>query len=102
MTPWHCCLAVTSKGQFRTAHAIELRESFDVIEQNGRPYYYRDRSDVWKWDVPVEFEVFYPRGLYIRAKAAEGEAAPKIGPNELAKIKQLSKGFSPVIPMGFA
>ncbi|RFU79330.1 pyoverdine biosynthesis [Trichoderma arundinaceum] len=101
MTPWHCCLAVTHKGQFRTAHAIELRETFDVIEQGGRPYYYRDRSDVWKWDVPVEFEIFYPRGIYVRARPAEGEPAPKIGPAELAKIKKLSKGFSPVIPLGF-
>ncbi|KAK1237340.1 hypothetical protein MKX08_002965 [Trichoderma sp. CBMAI-0020] len=102
MTPWHCCIAVTAKGQFRTAHAIELRETHDVIEQNGRPYYYRDRSDVWKWNVPVEFEFFYPRGIYVRAKTAEGEAAPKLGPNELAKIKELGKGFSPVIPTGFA
>ncbi|KAK4061987.1 uncharacterized protein Triagg1_10150 [Trichoderma aggressivum f. europaeum] len=102
MTPWHCSVAVTSEGQFRTALAIDLRESFDVIEQDGRPYYFRDRSDVWKWDVPVEFEVFYPKGLYIRAKATEGEAAPRIGPNELAKIEQLRTGFSPVIPMGFA
>ncbi|KAL6796292.1 Pyoverdine/dityrosine biosynthesis domain-containing protein [Trichoderma sp. SZMC 28013] len=102
MTPWHCSVAVTSKGEFRTALAADLHESFDVIEQDGRPYYFRDRSDVWKWDVPVEFEVFYPRGLYIRARAIEGEAAPKIGPNELAKIEQLRKAFSPVTLVGFA
>ncbi|KAL7958005.1 Pyoverdine/dityrosine biosynthesis domain-containing protein [Trichoderma compactum] len=102
MTPWHCSVAVTSEGQFHTALAADLRGSFHVIEQDGRPYYFRDRSDVWKWDVPVEFEVFYPKGLYIRAKAIEGEAAPKIGPNELAKIEQLRKGFSPVSPVGFA
>jgi hypothetical protein len=101
MTPWHCCIAVTSKGQFRTAHAVELRNSYDLIEQGGRPYYFRDRSDVWKWEVPVEFEFFYPKGVYVKAKPATGEAAPKIGPSEMSKLKELSRGFSAVIAVGF-
>jgi len=102
MTPWHCSLTVTSKGEFRTAHASEVRGSYDLIEQHGRPYYFRDRSDVWKWDIPVEFEFFYPRGVYVRPVLAEGETTPVLGPKELVKLKQLGKGFSTVIPVGFA
>lgn len=102
MTPWHCSVMVTAKGRFCTAHAYQARKSADVVEQGGRPYYFRDRSDVWEWDVPVDFEFFYPRGVYVRPKLAEGESAPKFGEKELVKVKQLSKGFSPVIPLGFS
>lgn len=31
MTPWHCCIAVTHKGEFKTAHAVSLREEYDLI-----------------------------------------------------------------------
>ena len=102
MTPWHCSVAVTSKGQFCTAHASQVRERFDLIEQDGRPYYFRDRSDVWNWDVPVTFEFFYPKGVFVRAKATADDQLPKIGPKELEKVKQLGKFFSTVITLGFS
>lgn len=101
MTPWHCSIAVTAKGQFRTVHASEVRSNFDLVEKDGRPYYFRDRSDIWKWDAPVEFDFIYPKGLVVKASPVDGQQ-PKFGPAELKKVKEISKVFSPVIPLGFA
>ncbi|TVY73421.1 Spore wall maturation protein DIT1 [Lachnellula suecica] len=44
MTPWHCCIAVTAKGEFRTAHKTALVDTHDLVEHEGRPSYFRDRS----------------------------------------------------------
>lgn len=101
MTPWHCCIAVTAKGEFRTAHKTSLVDSYDLIEQNGRSFYFRDRSEVWNWE-GVEFEFSYPKTILVRAKVVEGQEAPKLGKKEMEKLKELGKGFSPVIITGFS
>ncbi|KIM96666.1 hypothetical protein OIDMADRAFT_44293 [Oidiodendron maius Zn] len=101
MTPWHCCIAVTAKGEFRTAHKSSLIDSHDVVEQKGRPYFFRDRSEVWNWD-GVEFEFAYPKTVIVRAKVVEGQEPPKLGKEEMNKLKELGKGFSPVITVGFS
>ena len=72
-----------------------MREKFDVVEQNGRPYYFRDRDEVWQWE-GVEFEILYPRGLIVRAKGQQ-----RLGGEEKKRLERLGKGFSPVIALGF-
>ena len=101
MTPWHCSVAVTARGEFKTEHAMIVREDHDLIYQNGRPYYFRDRDDVWKWD-GVEFEFFAPRGVRVIAKpVAEGQGKPRLGEAELKKLSKLEKAFSSVVTFGF-
>lgn len=102
MTPWHCCIAVTHKGEFKTAHAVSLREEYDLISHKGQPYYFRDRDEVWNWNFPVEFGFFYPRGVYVKAVSSEGEGLPRLGAKEMEKVKKLRKGFQTVIVLGFA
>lgn len=101
MTPWHCVIAVTSRGEFRTAHKSGIEKTHELIEKDGRPYCFRDRSPVWDWE-GVEFEFEYPKMLIIRAKPIEGKEAPRLGEIEMKKIKELAKGFSPVITSGFS
>ncbi|KKY17697.1 putative pyoverdine dityrosine biosynthesis [Phaeomoniella chlamydospora] len=78
-----------------------LTESHDVVEKDGRPFYFRDRSDLWAWE-GVDFDILYPKTLIVKARAVEGGEAPKLGKREMSKLKAFSKGFSPVITTGFA
>lgn len=96
MTPWHCCIAVTSRGEFRTAHATDLRDEYDLVERNGQPWCFRDRSKVWRWE-GVEFDFFYPRGVVVRA-VREGMM---LGKEEGRRLRTLEKGFRTVIVKGF-
>lgn len=102
MTPWHCSIAAVATGEFRTVHAVSVRPHYDVVSKNGRPYYFRDRSQMWDWE-GVDFEFFYPRGIKVIAKpVAEGESPIKLGPAEYKRLVTIGKGFSPVITSGFA
>lgn len=103
MTPWHCCIAVSASGHFRTAHKEALVKTHDVVYHDDRPYYFRDRSPLWDWQIgPVTFEFAYPKTLIVKADVKEGEPAPKLGSDEIDKLKELGKGFTPVIALGFA
>jgi hypothetical protein len=102
MTPWHCCIAVTHKGEFKTAHAVSVREEYDLIFHEGQPYYFRDRDEVWNWNATVEFEFFYPRGVYVKAKSSEKGVLPRLGLKEMEKVRKLRRGFETVIVLGFA
>ncbi|KUJ17584.1 uncharacterized protein LY89DRAFT_747245 [Mollisia scopiformis] len=103
MTPWHSAVAVTAKGEFRTGHMLSLAEMHDVVKnKDGRPFCFRDRSPLWEWE-GVEFEFAYPKTLIVRAKKVEdGGVTPRLGEEEMKKLKQFGKGFSPVITSGFA
>ena len=80
------------------------REAAMVPRAETTSYYGRPviKAPVWKWEVPVEFEFFYPKGVYVKAKPAAGEAAPKIGPREMSNLKESGRGLSTVIAVGFA
>ena len=102
MTPWHCSIGVTASGKFITDHASNLRQNYDLVYRNGRPYHFRDRSEIWNWE-GVDFEFFFPRGVRVIAKpVAEGEKQPKLGPADYKRLMTLGKSFSSVITSGFA
>ena len=42
-SPWHSCVAVGLDGGYRCVHVEEVKESHDLVYQNGRPYYYCER-----------------------------------------------------------
>ena len=67
MTPWHSCIAVGVDGSFKSVHAEELRDTFDLILRNGRPHYFREKSDLFRFgEMKVDFDHLYPCGLMIR------------------------------------
>ena len=129
MTPWHCSTCVNSRtGEFKTAHAQAVKNHYDLIEKDGRAYYFRDKSEVWNWGRDVEFEFFYPGGVRVVAKSGgnggvgegngkeidgdgekgigkEGEGnlgkKPRLGKEEMEKVRLLAKKFKTVVVLGF-
>ncbi|KAF5878166.1 putative transferase family protein [Botrytis fragariae] len=99
-TPWHTCVLVTASGQFRTEHAMDLREKHELVHKNGRPYFFREKSAMWDWK-DTTFEYFYPKGLIIQAEGCSGDARV-LSAIEEKHLESLSKVFSPVIVKGFA
>ena len=45
-SPWHSCVAVGLDGEYRCAHADKVRDSHDLVYRYGRPYFYRERSQL--------------------------------------------------------
>lgn len=68
MSPWHCSVAVTTAGEFITAHQSAHRQRFDLIKKDGQPYFFRENSPLFDWDTRVDFEHHYGQNLVIRAQ----------------------------------
>ena len=105
-TPWHSSIAVNADGTFHTVHAEDVRETHDLIYKDGRPYYFRERSDLFDWranGLTVKFEHLYPCGLIIRpVDIDDSRAPPSIRTIPMRKVRQLSNTFSPIVLRGFA
>jgi pyoverdine/dityrosine biosynthesis protein Dit1 len=96
-TPWHCCIAVSVDGSYKTVHAKEVSGTYVLVHKNGRPYFYREKSELFDFDKEVDLEHLYPSGLKV---------VPRIG-NEISaadieKLKKLAKLQSPILIAGFA
>lgn len=103
-TPWHSCVVVGLDGSYRAAHVDQVRDSHELVFRNGRPYCYRERSELFDWTadgLQIEFEYLYPCGLVIRPVKDAGEP-PSIRSIPMHKIRRLSWRMSPVICRGFA
>ncbi|KAF7916465.1 uncharacterized protein EAE97_012125 [Botrytis byssoidea] len=55
-TPWHTCVLVTASGQFRTEHAVDLREKHELVYKNGRPYFFREKCAIRRGEALGEVE----------------------------------------------
>jgi hypothetical protein len=99
-SPWHCSIAAGLDGSYRTVHAKDVRDSHELIHVAGRPYFYRERSELWDWeDKDVVFRPLYPSGVYVvPADGVEGRA---LTDDEIRKLKELAQ-LQPVTAAGFA
>ncbi|CZR41595.1 uncharacterized protein FPRO_11184 [Fusarium proliferatum ET1] len=98
-TPWHSSIALSLDGSLETGHAEDFAETHELIYLNGRPYYYREKSELFDWGgIKVEFEPMYPCGLIIRP--ADGPLSARHIP--MGKVKQLSINLSPIVLRGFS
>lgn len=101
-TPWHSCVAVELDGTYRTGHAADFRDTYDLVYRNGRPHHFRARSELFNWDIDVDFEFLYPCGLIIRTTPSSTQkkrpCACKI---PMQKVRALSNTFSPVVCRDF-
>ncbi|MCJ1317819.1 hypothetical protein MMC15_003146 [Xylographa vitiligo] len=101
MTPWHSSVLVGIDGSFRTIHADEGREAHDVIMRDGKPYHFREKSDLWDFGgTKVTFEHLYPCGLIIRP--ADPTVKPSLSEVNMKKVRGLAEHQSPVVLRGFA
>lgn len=102
MTPWHSSVSVGVDGSFKTVHAGDVRETHDLVLRNGRPYHFREKSDLWDFgNLKVEFEHLYPCGLIIRP-APELESKPSLRDVDVTRLRKLAEVQSPVVLRGFA
>ena len=101
-SPWHASIAVGVDGSFRTVHAEEVRETHDLVYENGRPYYFREKSPLYDFgETKVEFEHLYPCGLVVKP-AAGTVGQPSFRDVDMKKLRALAEVQSPVVLRGFA
>jgi pyoverdine/dityrosine biosynthesis protein Dit1/alpha-ketoglutarate-dependent taurine dioxygenase len=110
-TPWHSVIAVGLDGSYRSLPAQEVKPTHDLIYQHGRPYYYREKSDLFNWPFPVTFSPQYPCGLIISPDLAPNTDAsstsspaspsPSLAQIPMSKVRALATTFSPIILRGF-
>ncbi|KAH0551212.1 hypothetical protein GP486_007470, partial [Trichoglossum hirsutum] len=103
MTPWHSSLAVKVDGSVRMGHADLFRsdEAYELVMREGRPYYFREKSELFHWDgLGVEFEHMYPCGLLILS--VNNSPQPSLEDVPMKKVRKLAELTSPVVLRGFA
>ncbi|KAH8657508.1 Pyoverdine/dityrosine biosynthesis protein-domain-containing protein [Tricladium varicosporioides] len=98
-TPWHSAISLSLDGAFRTGPAAQLHSTHDLIYRYGRPYYFREKSELFNWDIDVEFEPLYPSGLLIHPSAETSPISAMHLP--MQKVRSLSITMSPIILRGF-
>ena len=102
MTPWHCSIAVGIDGFYRTVHASDVALTHDLVHHNGRPYCFRERSDLYNWgEMNVSFEHLYPCGMIVRPSIDTGGQS-SLRSIDMAKLRGLAEYHSPIIARGFA
>ncbi|KAF4761155.1 hypothetical protein HAV15_007315 [Penicillium sp. str.  len=95
MSPWHCSIAVTTTGEFITAHHSTHRQKFDLIKKDGQPYFFRERSPLFDWDASVEFEHHYGQNLVIRVQKQIDQELSDLDLDKMAllAVQQTSVSF---------
>ncbi|KAJ5503166.1 hypothetical protein N7463_006040 [Penicillium fimorum] len=94
MSPWHCSVAVTTSGEFITAHQSAHRQKFDLITKNGQPYFFRESSSLFDWDGKVDFEHRYEQDLVIRAQKQNDQGLSNSDLDKLALLAIQQKRVS--------
>ncbi|KAF2108932.1 putative pyoverdine/dityrosine biosynthesis protein [Lophiotrema nucula] len=106
LTPWHSAIAIELDGALRTVHVSDVEDTHDLVYTNGRPSYFRARSDIFDWKADglnVIFEHLYPTGIFIRpANVSASKPAPSIRALPMKKVRKLSQTFSPIVLRGFS
>ncbi|KAL1855891.1 hypothetical protein Daus18300_010869 [Diaporthe australafricana] len=104
-TPWHSTIAFRLDGTVTSGLRSDFENDpkLELVYENGRPSYFREKSDLLSWAEEkggVICEPIYPAGIMIR---------PVLGPETLsihdvdsAKVRALSEINSPIIMRGFA
>lgn len=104
-TPWHCSIAFRLDGTATTGHRafFEADDKFELVHENGRPSFYREKSPLLSWGAHKEgirFEPLYPAGYLIRPAGTPGSLS--IQDIDAAKVRALAERVSPVILRGFS
>ncbi|RMJ09524.1 hypothetical protein CDV36_010863 [Fusarium kuroshium] len=103
-TPWHSTLVLKLDGTIETGmrSQFENNDNLELIYENGRPSYYREKSPLLSWAEEkggIVVDHIYPAGLTIRP--ANGPGSLTIDDIDTQKVRALSEINSPVILRGF-
>ncbi|GKT56493.1 pyoverdine dityrosine biosynthesis [Colletotrichum tofieldiae] len=101
-TPWHCSIAFSLSGAVTTGPRSDFENDpkYDLVYEDGRPSYFREKSDLLQWKSEVTFEPMYPCGILIRPAA--GAKKLSIHDVDAAKVRALSEVNSPIVMRGFS
>lgn len=101
MTPWHSALVRSVDGTVRMDHAGNLPAlTHDIILENGRPSYFREKSDLFNWTgSDVNFQYMYPSGILITPQ--NGCTSHSLEDIDRQKVLALAEKCSPIILRGF-
>lgn len=103
-TPWHCSVAFKLDGTMLSGMRADFEndEKFEMVHENDRPSYFREKSDLLSWGEEkggIIAEPIYPSGMIIR---------PAAGPRTLfmedidaQKVRALAEVVSPIVLRGF-
>ncbi|ETS80547.1 hypothetical protein PFICI_08076 [Pestalotiopsis fici W106-1] len=86
MSPWHCAVAVDVQGRFKTGHKSVWQETHDLVYKSNRPYFFRERSDLYNWEAKVDFDHLYDRKLVIRNMADKPHELSESDKGRLASL----------------
>ncbi|PTD05777.1 hypothetical protein FCULG_00001893 [Fusarium culmorum] len=103
-TPWHCSVAYRLDGTIRTGMRSEFEsdDALELVYDNGRPSYYREKSPLLSWAEDkggIVFHPMYPAGLIIRP--TNGDGSLTLDDIDTEKVRALSELNSPVVLKGF-
>ncbi|GKU06000.1 unnamed protein product [Fusarium langsethiae] len=103
-TPWHCSVAYRLDGTIRTGVRSEFDsdDTLELVYDNGRPSYYREKSAFLSWAEDkggIVVDPMYPAGLVIRP--ANGHGSLTLDDIDTKKVRALSEINSPVVLKGF-
>ncbi|OAA38216.1 Pyoverdine biosynthesis [Beauveria brongniartii RCEF 3172] len=104
-TPWHCSVAYMLDGTVTSGMRSDLEkdEKLELVYENDRPSYFREKSDLFSWAEErggVECKPIYPSGWMITPK--KGPKAVALPDIDAKKVRTLAEHNSPVIMRDFA
>ncbi|KAL7917819.1 Clavaminate synthase-like protein [Trichoderma austrokoningii] len=102
-TPWHCAVAVRQDGTITSGLAQTFWDdpSWELVYEDGRPSYFREKSDLYTWSSgAITVNPLYPCGVIIQP--AEGLNKLSMQDIDAQKVRALSEINSPVILRGFS
>ncbi|KAL6402957.1 hypothetical protein AUP68_12287 [Ilyonectria robusta] len=103
-TPWHSAIVFRLDGTTTTGPRAEFEkdDKLELVYENGRPSYFREKSDLYSWAEEkggIICEPIYPAGLMIRP--AKGRGALTMNDIDSKKVRALSEINSPIILRDF-
>lgn len=96
-TPWHSSIAVLANGEIRPGHSKEYREKYELIQKHGKPYYFREKNQIFELEVPIEIDYEY-EGLILKKTTSEPLILNK---RDEEKLAELILRFRSVRALGF-
>lgn len=101
-TPWHSVVVAELDGSYRSVqrHTVD-QDKYELVHHNGRPYFYRARSELFDWSADgcdATFEHLYPTGLIVRPV----NGSPSMATIPMKKVRTLTNTFSPIVLRGFS
>ncbi|KDN61691.1 putative pyoverdine/dityrosine biosynthesis protein [Colletotrichum sublineola] len=98
-TPWHSSIAVSLDGGYRSLHAKDVRDTHDLVMKDGRPWCFREKSELFDLGEDVEIEHLYPTGIEVRPRD-EHEEDVRLDEAAREKLVRLAR-LQPVRVVGF-